>query len=81
MNSLTKKKYIIRDAANRREPREYTQKILRLTKNIDLTSLKNQLDFIFNKINLKIRASNIRRFKENTTLNDFLIDINKIKHN
>ena len=80
MNSLTKEKYTIRDAINRREPREYAQKMLRLARDADLTSLKNQLNFIFNGIDLEVRASDIRRFKKNTTLNDFLADIDDVKH-
>ena len=80
INLLIKKKYIIRDAVNRREPREYVQKMFRLVKNIDLIFLKNQLNFIFNKIDLKVQASNIRRFKNDIIFNNFLIDINNVKH-
>ena len=73
-------KYIIRDAANRRESREYVQKIFRLIRNADFTQIKNQFDIMFNDIDLKIKISNIRRFKKHIKFNEFLIDINEIKH-
>ena len=73
-------KYIIRDAINRREFRKYVQKMLRLIKNVELSLSKNQFDVMFNDIDMKIRFSNIRRFKENTTINNFLIDLNEFKN-
>ena len=54
--------------------------MLRLIKNVDLFLLKNQFDFIFNDIDLKIRAFDIKRFKNNIILNDFLIEFNDVKH-
>ena len=80
LKNLTHEKYIIRDAINRREFRKYVQKILRLIKDIDSIQLTNQFDFMFNDIDLKIKASNIRRFKNNIKFNEFLIDINEIKY-
>ena len=80
MDSLTKEKYTIRDAANRREPREYAQKMLRLARDAGLSQLKNQLDFIFNGIDLEIRSSDIRRPRDDTTLSSFLADIDDVKH-
>lgn len=41
LDAMIKKRYILRDAINRREFREYAQKILRLAKNVDLNSLQN----------------------------------------
>ena len=73
-------KYIIRDAINRREFRKYAQKILRLIKNVEFSLSKNQLNVMFNDIDMKIRFSNIRRFKKNTTINNFLTDLNEFKH-
>ena len=73
-------KYIIRDAANRRKSRKYAQKIFRLIKDVDFTQIKNQFDIMFNDIDLKIKISNIRRFKKHIKFNEFLIDINEIKH-
>ena len=54
--------------------------MFRLTKNVDLFLLKNQLDFIFNDIDLKIRTFDIKRFKNDTIFNDFLIEFDDVKH-
>ena len=61
MEALTKERYTIRDAANRREPREYAQKMLRLAKDAGMSLVQNQLDLMFNGIDLDVRASDIRR--------------------
>ena len=55
--------------------------MLRLIKDVDLFLLKNQFDFIFNNIDLKIRAFDIKRFKNNITFNDFLTKFDDVKHN
>ena len=81
INALIREKYIIRDAINRREFREYVQKLFRFVKNIELTQLRNQLDVIYNDIELKIRQFDIRRFKNDISLNDFLSNIDDVKHN
>ena len=81
MNALMREKYIIRDAINRRESREYAQKLFRLVKNVDLFQLRNQLDVIYNDIELKIRQFDIRRSKNDTSLNDFLSNIDDVKYN
>ena len=52
---MTKKKYIFRDVFNRRESRKYVQKILRLIKNVEFNNLQNQLNIIYNNINLLLR--------------------------
>ena len=80
MNSLLHEKYTIRDAINRREFREYVQKILRFAKDAELVLSKNQFDIMFNDIDQKIRSSNIRRSKNIISFNDFLADMNEFKH-
>ena len=35
---------------------------------------------MFNNINLKVRVSNIRRLKNNIIFNEFLTNINNVKH-
>ena len=69
---MTKKKYILRDVFNRRESRKYAQKILRLVKNIELNNLQNQLNIIYNDIDLLLRKNNIKRFKIDVILKVFL---------
>ena len=81
INALIREKYIIRNAINRRESREYVQKLFRFVKNVELTQLRNQLDVIYNNIELKIRQFDIRRFKNDISLNDFLSNIDNVKYN
>ena len=38
---MIKKKYILRNAVNYYEPREYVQKIIRLIKDVELNLLQN----------------------------------------
>lgn len=80
MDTLMHEKYTIRDTVSRREPREYAQKILRLARDAGLSQLKNQLDIMFNGIDLEVRASDIRRPKDSTTLSEFLADMDDVKH-
>ena len=77
---MTKKKYIFRDVFNRRESREYAQKILHLIKNIEFDNLQNQLNIIYNDINSLLRKNNIKRFKFDVILNEFLKNLNNCKH-
>ena len=45
----------MRNAISRRKSRKYIQKILRSIKNVNLTIIKNQLDIIYNDIDLKFQ--------------------------
>ncbi len=81
MQTLVTQKYILRNAASRRKSREYAQKILRVAKNVDITEIQNQLDLIYNNIDIEICADNLRRLRQNTSINDLLVNINKFKHN
>ena len=80
MDAILHEKYTIRDAANRREPREYVQKMLRSAKDAGMTSVQNQLDIIYNGIDNEVRQSDLRRPKEGTTLSEFLQDMDECKH-
>ena len=77
---MTKKKYILRDAINRRKSREYAQKIFRLIKSVDLNTLQTQLNIIYNDIDSLLRKNNIKRFKIDIILNDILKNLNDCKH-
>lgn len=46
-------KYTFKDAFNRRESRFFAQKIIQAVKNAELTNIKNQLNIIYNIIDLK----------------------------
>ena len=80
MNSLMQQRYTLRDVAAQRESREYAQKIIRLAKNADMINVLNQLDLIYNDIDIDVRADTLRRFKNNTTINEMLSDMNEFKH-
>ena len=80
MNSLIQQRYILRNVAAQRESREYAQKIIRLAKNADMISVLNQFDFIYNDIDIDVRTDTLRRFKNNTTINEMLSDMNEFKH-
>ena len=54
--------------------------MFRLIRNVNLFQLKNQLNFIFNDIDLKIKLLNIRRFRNDITFNSFFINIDDVKH-
>ena len=78
LQNLLIQRYIIRDAVNHREFREYIQKIIRAIKNVDM-NLQNQLNFIYNDINVNVRASIIRRLKKEMILNELFIEFDEFK--
>ena len=73
-------RYIFRDAATQRESREYVQKIIRLVKNADIINVLNQFDFIYNDIDIDVRANTLRRFKNSIIINEMFSDMNEFKH-
>ena len=79
MDTILKERYTLRDASQRREPREFAQEILRASRDAGFTNVKNQLDVIYNGIDPELRRD-VRRPKERTTLSDFLEDIEDLKH-
>ena len=79
MQNLLKKRYIIRDVANRREPREYAQKILRIARDVKI-NVNNQLNHIYNDIDMKVRVDDLRRLKENIILNTYLKKLDEFKY-
>lgn len=80
LESLMKEKYSIRNAADRREPREYANKIIRYAKDAGMVTVQNQLDAIYNGIDIDVRSGNLRRPKDGTTINDLLSDLDEFKH-
>ena len=77
--NLIREKYIMRDILARRKSREYTQKIFRFVKDTNITSIKNQLNFIYININLELRRD-IKISKANITINAFLNALDKYKY-
>ena len=80
LQNLLKKRYIIRDAANRRESRKYVQKIFKEVKNCRINE-RNQLNFIYNDINIEIRMNNLRRSRDIIIINNYFKKFNEFKYN
>ena len=49
--NLFKKRYFMKNVRRHQESREYVQKIIRCVKSIEMISVFNQLNIIYNKIN------------------------------
>lgn len=79
IDAVLRERYSLRDASSRREPREFAQKILRSAKDAGMTLVKNQLDIIYNGIDLELRRD-IKRPDENVTINTFLTTLDESKH-
>ena len=79
---MIRKKYILRDAINYRELREYAQKIIWLIKDADLDLLQNQLNIIYNIINFLLRKKDVKRLKVNAeiTLSNIMKNLDEVKH-
>ena len=80
MNSLVQQRYTLKNIVVQRESRKYAQKIIRLIKNVDMINVFNQLDLIYNDIDIDVRIDTLRRFKNNITINEMLNDMNEFKH-
>lgn len=79
INSMLNEKYTLQDAFNRRESRSFAQKIIQAVKDAKLNNVKNQLDIMYNVIDLKLRQD-IKRSNDQITLNSFMSDIDDCKH-
>ena len=80
MNSLIQQRYTLRNIVSQRESREYAQKIIRLIKNVDMINVLNQLNFIYNDIDIDVRIDTLRRFKDSIIINEMFNDMNEFKH-
>ena len=80
MNDLMQQRYTFRDAIAHRESRKYVQKIIRLIKDVDMTNVLNQLNLIYNDIDVDVRIDTFRRFKNSIIINEMLNDMNEFKH-
>ena len=80
MNDLMQQRYTFRDAIAHRKSRKYVQKIIRLFKNVDMINVLNQLNLIYNDIDVDVRIDTFCRFKNNIIINEMLNDMNEFKH-
>ena len=79
INVFLRNIYSLRDAAVKQESREFVKKMLRSAKNVDITEIKSQFDFIYNNIDLDLRMHILRPI-EKSTMNDFLFILNDRKY-
>ena len=79
MTSLLKKTYTLRDAASKREPREFTQRMLRTARDTGINNPSPQLDMIYTNINLALQIF-LQRPTESTSINSFLTELNNRKY-
>ena len=78
ITSLLKESYTLRDAAAKRESREFTQVMLRTAKDTGINETLPQLDLIYTNIDLNLRMF-LQRPTENSTVDAFLTDLNDRK--
>ena len=78
LQNLLIQRYIIRDVVNHRESRKYAQKIIRAAKNAGI-NLQNQLNLIYNDIDVNVRADIMRRSRKRMILNELLIEFDEFK--
>ena len=79
MAQLLKERYMINNATRHREPREYAMAIVRAAKVAKLKTVHNQLDIIWNGLDVEFQ-SDIDPPDTNTTLNQFLRAMDRRKH-
>ena len=79
IDAVLRERYTMHDASTRREPREYAQKILRSAKDAGMTNIKNQLDIVFNGIDLELRRD-IKPPEEGCAINPYLTAMDNCKH-
>ena len=76
--SFLKESYIMKNARKLRKSKKYVQKIIRLAKSIQMKSIFNQLNIIYNDVKVKFRK-NFKRLINMNTINEYLKEINECK--
>ena len=76
--SLLKKTYTMKNAQRSRESRKYVQKIIYLTKSIEINSMFNQLNIIYNEIETTLKK-NLNKSSNTIPINKFLQELNECK--
>ncbi len=71
MTALTSEKYSLADARNRREPASFVQPIIRHAKGAGFDSVKAQLTYAWNQIDVKLKRD-ILKPNDNTTTSSFI---------
>ena len=76
--SLLKKSYIMKNARKLRKSKKYAQRIIRLTKSAQIKSVFNQLNIIYNGVEVKLRRD-LRRFINMNIIDEYLKEIDECK--
>ena len=79
MKFLLKEFYIMRDAFNKRESRDFAQRIFRIIKDVEINDVDLQLNMIYINIDLDLKMF-LPRFIERFIINSFLIELNDRKY-
>ena len=79
MTSLLKESYTLRDAAAKREPREFAQRMLRTAKDAGINDPLPQLDMIYTNIDLNLRMF-LQRPTERSSIDSFLTELDDRKY-
>ena len=69
----------MKNARRHRESRKYAQKIMKCAKSAKMNSIFNQLNIIYNEINVELRKD-LRRPFNTITLNTFLQNLDECKN-
>lgn len=77
--SLLRERYIMKNVRRSREFKKYAQKIIRAVKSAEMKFIFNQLNIIYNDIDVKLRRD-FRRFSNITFIDIFLQNMNECKN-
>jgi hypothetical protein len=69
--NLLRERYTLTNAEKNRESREYAQKVIRWAKFAKMTSSFNQLNIVYNEIDVELRRDLKKSFRD-TTIDDYL---------
>lgn len=79
IKSLLKESYTLRDTVAKREPREFTQRMLRTAKDAEINDTAPQLDIIDTNIDLSLRM-HVQRPTEKSSIESFLTELDDRKY-
>ena len=77
--NLLKEKYIMKNVKKHRELKKYAQKIIKCAKSTKMKSIFNQLNIIYNDINVELRKV-LRKSFNTIILNIFLQNFDECKN-
>ena len=78
ISSLLKKTYTMKNARRNRKSKKYAQKIIHLTKSVEMNSMFDQLNIIYNEIETTLKRD-LNKSSNTITINNFLQKLNECK--